>query len=97
MTKLDTSRLFGDVLTEVLRDDGTAKLLLEKRAESVWANIVGPTVVRATSSVRVRDGILFVGLNSSVVRNELIHMKSLILNAINKAVGQDAIKDIVFR
>lgn len=95
--KLDTSRRLGDILTDVMRDDGTAKILLEKRVESLWSSIVGPTVFRATTSVRVHDGIMYVGLNSSVVRNELIHLKGVILNAINKAVGQESVKDIVFR
>ena len=95
--KLDTSRRLGDIMIDVMRDDGTAKMLLEKKAESLWGSVVGPTVLRATSSVRVHDGVMFVGLNSSVVRNELIHLKGIILNAINKAVGQDSVKDIVFR
>ncbi len=95
--KIDTSRPLSDILADVLRNDGTGKLLLEKRAESVWSSIVGPTVVRATSSVRVHDGILYVGLNSSLVRNELFYLKPQILQAINKAVGQDAISDIIFR
>ncbi len=95
--KIDTSRRLSDVLTEVLRDDGTAKKMLDHHAEKLWGSLMGPTVQNATSSVRVRDGVMFVGLTSSVVRNELLHMKGLIISSINKAAGQDAVKDIIFR
>lgn len=94
--KLDTSKKLSDIITEMMREDGTAKMLLEREAEGLWRQIMGPTVMNATSSVRVNKGVMYVGLTSSVVRNELYHMKGMIMSAINKAVGEEAVRDIRF-
>lgn len=93
---LDTSKKLSDVVLEVLKENGTSKHMLEHRAQTLWHTVMGPTVNKATTSVRVRDGIMYVGLNSSVVRNELFHLKGRIIAAINKATGQDVITDIRF-
>ena len=94
--KLDTSKKLSEVLLDYMRDTGTTNVMLEKRAVSLWQAVMGPTVNKTTSSVRVRDGVMYVGLTSSVVRNELFNMRGRIVAAINKAVGQDVIKDIRF-
>ncbi len=93
---LDTSRKLSEIVMEVLKEDGTSKKMLEHQAQTVWQSVMGPTVNRVTDSVRVSDGVMYVGLNSSVVRNELFRLKSRIISAINKAVGQNVITDIRF-
>ena len=93
---IDTSRRLSDILIDAMREDGLTKLMLERRAETLWQTIMGPTVRNATSSVRVHDGIMYVGLNSSVVREQLFLLKGKIVAALNKAVGEDVIKDIRF-
>ncbi|MGN0028396.1 MAG: DUF721 domain-containing protein [Marinilabiliaceae bacterium] len=94
---LDTSKKLSEVVLEVLKENGASKQMLEHRAQTLWHTVMGPTVNRATSSVRVRDGVMYVGLSSSVVRNELFHLKGRIIAAINKALGQDVITDIRFQ
>ncbi len=93
---LDTSQKLSEALIDYLREEGLTKKMLEHKAEALWQTVMGPTVNRATSSVHVQDGILFVSLNSSVVRHQLFNLKSRIISAINNALGQDIIKDIRF-
>lgn len=94
---LDTSKKLSEVVLEVLKENGTSRQMLEHRAQTLWHTVMGPTVNRSTSSVRVRDGVMYVGLSSSVVRNELFHLKGRIIAAINKALGQNVITDIRFQ
>lgn len=96
MQKIDTSKRMSEIVRDMLRDDGTAKMMLSRKAEVLWQSVMGPTVNRATLNVRVRDGIMYVALSSSVVRQELFNLKWKIVAAINKAVGEEVVKDIRF-
>lgn len=94
---LDTSKRLSEVVLEILKENGTSKQMLEHRAQTLWHTVMGPTVNKVTTSVRMRDGVMYVGLSSSVVRNELFHLKGRIIAAINKALGQDIVTDIRFQ
>lgn len=96
MEKWDTSRRLGDIMRDVLRDEGTSRRLLERRTASLWGQIVGPTVLRATRSVRVDKGVLHLAFDSSVVRERMRDLKPQLIQAINEAVGEEAIHDIMF-
>ncbi len=93
---LDTSKKLSQILIDVLKEDGTSRLMLERRAQTLWHTVMGPTVNKVTTSVRVSNGVMYVGLSSSVVRSELFRLKGRIIGAINKAIGQDVIRDIRF-
>lgn len=96
MEKWDTSQKLSTLLKNYLRESGTARVMLERRTTSVWAQVVGPTVVRATRSLRVHNGILFVGLDSSLVREQLTYIADQLRLALNEAVGGEAIQEIKF-
>ncbi|MFN6085921.1 MAG: DciA family protein, partial [Fluviicola sp.] len=49
-----------------------------------------------TTSLKIKDRILYVELNSSAVRNELQHAKSLIIMRVNQEAGKELITDIYF-
>ena len=70
--------------------------MLENRAVNLWQVIVGPTVGRVTQKVYINNGTLCVQLTSSVVKQELIMLKSKIISKINDAVGEGVVKDIYF-
>lgn len=93
----DTSRKFSDIMSEVLRENNMGQHLLEHRAANFWQMIMGPTVNSVTREVRVSNGIMYVELSSSVVRQELYGLKKEILKKINDVVGENVIRDIQFR
>lgn len=67
-----------------------------KVAES-WEKVVGGIIGRNTTNIQVRNKILYVKLNSSVLRSELHMAKSKIVKSLNEEVGKDVINDIVLR
>ena len=69
----------------------------EFRAVHYWEKVMGKTVARVTRNVYFKNGILFVSLNSSVVRGELVMLKDKIIKNMNEAVGSQTIKDIIFK
>lgn len=72
--------------------------LLHSRIAQNWHTVMGPTISRSTTNVFLgKKGVLFVQLNSSVVRNELLMLKEKIIRSLNQSVKEDVVKDIVFR
>lgn len=95
--KRDTSKKLSTILEEVLRENNMNRQLLEHKASSLWSMVLGPTVNHVTRDVYVHNGVMFVELTSSVVRQELTMIKNRIMKRINEAVGSDVLTDIVFR
>lgn len=62
-----------------------------------WEKQVGPTITKATKEIYVKDKKLFVWLNSSVIRNELMLIREPLKNKLNELAGSDVITEIVFR
>jgi predicted nucleic acid-binding Zn ribbon protein len=91
------AQVIGDVVKEMLKKQKLNKGLLENRAVHYWSSILGPTVARATKSIFIRNGVIYVQMESSVMRNELLMWKDKIISNINTAIGEDIIREIVIR
>ncbi len=66
----------------------------ETRVLQAWDEIMGPSIVRQTTKKKVQNQILYVQLESAVVRKELLMVKSKIISSINEHLGREAIKDV---
>ena len=61
-----------------------------------WPEIVGEKLSKVTTADKVEKGILFVRVTNSAWRNELIYMKTEIINRISSRLNTDIINDIRF-
>lgn len=68
----------------------------ETFAISSWEAVVGKAVANRTKEIYIRDRKLFVRIESSVVKNELVMMRSKILEGLNEKTGAEVVTDIVF-
>ena len=66
----------------------------ETRVLQAWDELMGPSIVRQTTKKKVQNQILYVQLESAVVRKELLMVKSKIVSGINEHLGREAIKDV---
>ena len=66
----------------------------ETRVLQAWDELMGPSIVRQTTKKKVQNQILYVQLESAVVRKELLMVKSKIISSINEHLGREAIKDV---
>lgn len=87
----------GDVITQFLKQKKLDKPLAEKKLINAWPEVLGKNIVTYTTELNIKNGILYVSLNSSVLRHDLFLSKSSIINSLNKHVGTQVITDIVFR
>jgi predicted nucleic acid-binding Zn ribbon protein len=87
----------GNVVNELLKTLNIDQKIKEVRLTGSWGEVLGKNVSRATQKVYIKNKVLFVYLNSSVIRNELLMLKSGIIKALNERAGEKVIEDIVFK
>ena len=93
----NTTQSLKDVLGEILNEPKLRKGVSEFKAVHYWEKVMGKPVARVTKNVYFRNGMLFVSLNSSVVRGELVMLKDKIIKNMNEAIGSETIRDIIFK
>ena len=69
----------------------------EKHLISAWAPTVGDYIASKTSNIYIKNRVLFVSIDSSVVRNELMLAKSMLLKKLNESCNSNLVDDIIFR
>lgn len=61
-----------------------------------WPEIMGTAVANRTKQIYVSQKKLFVRIESAVIKNELLMVKSGIIQKLNERAGDTVILDIVF-
>lgn len=63
---------------------------------AAWSDIVGKPVANRTSELFINNKKMFLRIESSVVKNELMMMRSQIIEKINAEAGDVLIEEIIF-
>ena len=63
---------------------------------AAWPDIVGKPMANRTSELFINNKRLFLRIESSVVKNELMMMRSQIIEKINTEAGDVLIEEIIF-
>jgi len=85
-----------DVLDEVLKKQHLDGRLYETRLIQAFPEVVGPLIASYTKNLYIKNSILYVSIDSSVIRNEMLLMRQNLISRLNTYIGHDTIKDIVF-
>lgn len=62
-----------------------------------WKKVVGEMFARHTTNLYVKNHVLYVQLDSSVIRSELHMARTKIKDMINKDLGKKVIDEVVLR
>ena len=84
------------VIDNLLKNLGIETRIKESMAVAIWPDIVGNRVAAISKAERVVDGILFVKVESSTWRAELLLHREKILKKINKKLGKPVVAEIRF-
>lgn len=87
----------GSIIQQWLRDNGYEEKVRENAVPDYWTEIVGEAVARQTRVERIERGTMFVSVQSSVWRNELVIRRDEIIAKINDRFGARVVTEIVFR
>jgi predicted nucleic acid-binding Zn ribbon protein len=86
-----------DVIERILKAYRWETKLDEAKLINSWESIVGKIIARHTTGIKVNNRILYVNLDSSVIRNELMMSRTKIIEKINTAMGGKVIDEMVLR
>lgn len=64
---------------------------------SSWEQIMGRTIAKRTKDLYIKDKVLVVKLDSSVLREELQMGKSKIIELINQHAGEEVVNEIILK
>ena len=70
----------GDLVKEYIELHKGPDYLDEQKAIQAWAKVVGPFIASHTIDLSIKEGRLFVRVDSDALRNELSFSKSLLVN-----------------
>ncbi|MES2568139.1 MAG: DUF721 domain-containing protein [Bacteroidota bacterium] len=87
----------GDAISQIFKEEKLDEKYSIFAIRNGWESIVGKTVAKHTTQLNYAQGILFVSIDSSIIRNETSYAKESIIEKVNKFVGKRLIKELVLK
>jgi predicted nucleic acid-binding Zn ribbon protein len=87
----------AEAVSDYIKEMNLGDKLSEVGVINSWEETVGKAISSRTTKIYIRDHILYVHLNSSVVRNELLMLREVLREKLNQKAGTEVIKEIVLR
>ena len=87
----------GEMIRKFFRQNGLESPLNEYRLVQAWKDVVGPVISKYISNLYIKNQILYVHLTSSVLRQELMMGRDILVRNLNERVGAQVIVNIIFR
>jgi predicted nucleic acid-binding Zn ribbon protein len=94
-----TNHLFtiSEALDLITKDKRMTKGLTESVIKEKWAEMMGKTIADHTTLLYVKDRILYLYFNSSVVKNEVNLSKQKVIEIVNETIGETTITDVIVK
>jgi len=83
------------VLGLFLKQSGLGVKYKEMEVVDAWKDVIGVSVANRTKKIYIQGGKLYVKINSSIVKNQLLMMKEGIISALNQKVKEEIVKEII--
>ena len=83
-----------EVVRMCLRENGLETPLLQTRLVDAWEQVAGDVVARYTEEKFIRNQTLFVKISSPALRSDLLMMREMLVDRLNKEVGTRVISNI---
>ena len=87
----------AEAVNDYIKEMNIGGKLSEVTIINSWEEIVGKAISSRTTKIFIKDHTLYVHLNSSVVRNELLMLRQELMEKLNQKAGTEVIRDIVLK
>ena len=84
----------GDAIKAFLKKSKLKTGIQALQIEQVWADLMGKTIARYTDKIEIINHTLFIRTNVGPLRQELMYQREKIIERVNEALGEKAIKDV---
>lgn len=71
--------------------------LCEARIPELWNDTAGPAIASLTTSVSMKNGILYIALSSSVARHDIFMRRAELQRELNRRLGMNVIANIIVK
>lgn len=89
--------LMGELLDEFFKRPYIAAKVAEGKLPETWRTIVGERTADVTTELRLDRNILYVRIQSSVLRSELFYQREALKEAINRHSGVRLVHSVIIR
>lgn len=96
MEKIEPKQV-GELISEFINSSKMGSAMMEGEAKEVFKSVAGEYVASFVEDVYVRNMILYVGVQSAVVRSDINLRKRFYINKVNEILGAKVIKNIVLK
>ena len=84
----------GELLQQVLREEGLETPLMQQRLLAAWPEVAGQRLAQYTDRLFIKNQTLMIHVRSSVCRQELLLRKADLIIRLNQAAEGQVIVDI---
>ncbi|MBN2891448.1 MAG: DUF721 domain-containing protein [Bacteroidales bacterium] len=95
MAKKSTPKPLGNILETYIKALGHEDKYLAAKIVNNWDEIVGKAVANNTQELFVENKVLYVKVESSILKHELNFIKSGLIDKINKYLEKNIIQNVV--
>ena len=85
----------GVAMREYMRAMGISQKIKEVKLIKQWDEIIGKQVANQTEKIFIKNKVLFIKIESSIIKQELLMLKSGIIKKYNDFAKETIIKDMV--
>jgi hypothetical protein len=87
----------NELVDKIMRAYGLEKRMKEMDILKGWPEMMGIAVSNRTTSLHISNRILYITMDSSVMREELRNGKQIIIERVNQFAGTKIIEDVWFQ
>ncbi|MBW1615041.1 MAG: DUF721 domain-containing protein [Deltaproteobacteria bacterium] len=97
--KINNNNVFklGDFLTDALAKHRISYDTFMLKAWEVWEEALGDFMSSQTKPAAFKGGLLIVNVDNPAMMQQLHFLKKEVISKLNKAMGENVIKDIKFK
>jgi hypothetical protein len=89
-------QLLKEVIDRLFKAYGMENRMKELDIVQAWPDLMGPAVAFRTKEINIKNNILYLKIDSSVMREELLLGKQIIIDRINEFAEKKLVSDIWF-
>lgn len=93
----DDGKPFSEIVRQMMRMYKLEGKLDEVQLASSWKEIAGDMIARHTREVKVKDGILWLTVDSPALKHELQYHKTTILEKVNQHLSNIKVSKMIIR
>jgi predicted nucleic acid-binding Zn ribbon protein len=87
----------NDAIDEFLSKYGLKEGYVRVQIRTIWNKVTGDVIALHTKKVELNNNTLTVYITSPIIKNELIMLKSEIIDKLNEKAGKERIKELIIK